>query len=305
VAAGTDARNATWFDVLTAAAFDAFAAERVAWAVVEVGLGGRLDSTNVVDGEVCVITNIDLEHTAILGTTRAAIAAEKAGILKPACTALTGVSAEDPEVAPVLLRAAQDARAELRFVPQAGSLAQRNAALAAAALEALGARGVRDAGGRRLAGGLVGGEPAGLPGRLERRFAAGVPVVLDGAHVPSSLRAVLGELLADPGLPGRPVVVLGMGRDKDARGLLKALAGQSDRVFCTSAGTGPYRSPGELLEQAVRLGLEAAAVSDPKDALQAALRRAQPGGWVLVTGSLHLVGAVRGLLLPAPEDPAC
>jgi dihydrofolate synthase / folylpolyglutamate synthase len=305
VAAGTAARDATWFDVLTAAAFDAFAAARLAWAVIEVGLGGRLDSTNVKDGEVCVVTNIDLEHTAILGATRAAIAAEKAGILKPGCTALTGVDAGDAEVAPVLVRAAAEAGAELRFVPQQGSLAQRNAALAAAALDALGERGVCEAGGRRLAGGLAGPEPAGLPGRLERRSLGGVPVVLDGAHVPSSLRAVLDELAADPGLPGRPVVVIGMGRDKDAHGLLKALAGRSDRVLCTSAGAGPYRTPGELLAVAVQLGLEAAAVSDPKDALQAALRRAQSGGWVLVTGSLHLVGAVRGLFPPAPEDPAC
>ena len=133
----------------------------------------------------------------------------------------------------------------------------------------------------------------------------GVPVVLDGAHVPSSLRAVLDELGADPDLPGPPVVVLGMGRDKDAAGLLKTLAGRSDRVLCTSAGAGPYRTPEELSREAARLGVEALAVSSPRAALEAALRRAHPGGWVLVTGSLHLVGAVRGLLPPAPQEPAC
>ncbi len=143
--AGSAGRDATWFDVFTAGAFAAFAAERVAWAVVEVGLGGRLDSTNVVDGEVCVVTNIDLEHTAILGSTRAAIAAEKAGILKPGCTAVTGVAPDDAEVAPVLARRAAQVGAELVHVPQRGSLLERNSALAGAALAALGARGLRDA----------------------------------------------------------------------------------------------------------------------------------------------------------------
>ena len=80
--AKTPAADATWFDLLTAAAFIIFAETKREWAVVEVGLGGRLDSTNIVIGEVAVVTNIGLEHTEILGKTRSAIAREKVGILK-------------------------------------------------------------------------------------------------------------------------------------------------------------------------------------------------------------------------------
>jgi dihydrofolate synthase/folylpolyglutamate synthase len=302
----TAARDATWFDTLTAAAFDAFAAAGVAWAVVEVGLGGRLDSTNALDGEVCLVTNIDLEHTAILGDTRAAIAAEKGGIFKRGAACLTGVQPGDAEAGDVLERAAAAVGAALVRVPQAGPLAARNRALARAVLDALWARGVR-AGEKRIGGHLLpDGALPGLPGRLERRLAEGVPVVLDGAHVPSSLRAVLDELEADSELPGFPVAVFGTARDKDLVGLLKALRGRVDRVFCTSTGTGPARTPEELLRGAAELGMAAEAVSSPADALRAALGRAQPDGWVLVTGSLHLVGAVRGLLPPPrPEDHAC
>ena len=93
--AGTPAANATWFDLLTAAAFLIFREAAVEWAVVEVGLGGRLDSTNIVDGEIAVVTNIALEHTEILGHTRAAIAREKVGILKPGAVLVTTLGADD------------------------------------------------------------------------------------------------------------------------------------------------------------------------------------------------------------------
>ena len=90
LAAGGPAGAATWFDLVTAAAFLIFAEAGVAWAVVECGLGGRLDSTNVVDGEVAVVTHVDLEHTAVLGPTRAAIAREKGGIVGRGATLVTG-----------------------------------------------------------------------------------------------------------------------------------------------------------------------------------------------------------------------
>jgi len=315
VAEGTAARDATWFDTLTAAAFDAFAAAGVAWAAVEVGLGGRLDSTNALDGEVCVVTNVDLEHTAILGDTRAAIAAEKAGIFKAGAALLTGIAADDAEAMPALRRAAERAGADpaaIVHVPQQGTLAERNAALARAVLDALGARDAtvpapHASAAEALTGALIGpDEVPRLPGRLERRASDGVPVVLDGAHVASSLRAVLAELEGAEGLSGPLSVVLGMARDKDAVALLKELRGRVDRVLCTSTGTGPVRTPEELRRAAAELGMAAEPVVRPADALRAAIGRARPEGWVLVTGSLHLVGAVRGLLPPATaEDHAC
>jgi dihydrofolate synthase/folylpolyglutamate synthase len=91
----TAAATATWFDVMTAAAFIAFREAGVEWAVVEVGLGGRLDSTNVIDAEVAVVTNIELEHTEVLGPTRAEIAREKVGILKSGAVLVTPLSIYD------------------------------------------------------------------------------------------------------------------------------------------------------------------------------------------------------------------
>ena len=87
----TPGRNATRFDLETLTTILAFVNARVTWAVVECGLGGRVDSTNVIDGEVCVLTNVGLEHTAVLGTTHAAIAFQKVGILKHGATMITGV----------------------------------------------------------------------------------------------------------------------------------------------------------------------------------------------------------------------
>ncbi len=299
---GSPAAAASWFDVMTGAAFGAFAAAEVDAAVVEVGLGGRLDSTNVVDGEVAVVTNIDLEHTAILGETRAAIAAEKAGIVKPGAAVVTGVSSDDAEAWPAIAAAAE--RSGARLIPiEVGSgatIEAGNRALAAAALAAFGA----DA--ALLDEATV--RAARLPGRLEELRAEGGPaVVLDGAHVPSSLAAVLDELRGRPGLGSAPTVVLGTGLDKDASGLLKVLAGRVDRVLCTSVGAGPYRPPGLLLAEAERAGLVAEKATSPRVAFEAALRHSRPDGWVLVTGSLHLVGAVRSLISAPLEksNPAC
>jgi len=297
-AAGSAAREATWFDVLTGAAFLALARAEVDWAVIECGLGGRLDSTNVVESALAVITNIYLEHTAILGATRAAIAAEKAGIVKPGRAVVFGALAPDDEAARVIADTARarGSRAVRVELAPADSVDARNLSLARAALAEL-ARAepaLADAC-AALAG--VGGR-ARLPGRAERRRVGEVRVLLDGAHVPESLELVLRDLAADPELAPAPVVVIGMGLEKDARGLLKALVGRVDRVLCTSVGEGPYRGADELAALAVELGLAARAVPDPAAALDEAVRVAGTGSWVLVTGSLHLVGAVRGRTQP-------
>ncbi|MDE1994898.1 MAG: bifunctional folylpolyglutamate synthase/dihydrofolate synthase, partial [Rhizobiaceae bacterium] len=126
----TAGKDATWFDILTTSAFLAFRTAGLEWAVVEVGIGGRLDSTNVVDAEVAVVTNIELEHTEILGSTREAIAAEKVGILKPGAVLVTSLPASD--VAGRVLQARADAlgcsvrRADFTA---ATTIADRNAGL--------------------------------------------------------------------------------------------------------------------------------------------------------------------------------
>jgi dihydrofolate synthase/folylpolyglutamate synthase len=137
-----------------------------------------------------------------------------------------------------------------------------------------------------------------LPGRLEPRLAGETRVVLDGAHVPESLALVLRDLARQPAFSLPPVVVFGCGKEKNAEGLLKALLGRVDRVLCSSVGEGPSRAAAELAGLARGLGLDARAVPDPSAALDEAVRVAGTSCWVLVTGSLHLVGALRSRTRP-------
>lgn len=294
VAAGTGAREATWFDCLTAAALLVIAGASVDVAVVECGLGGRLDSTNVVDGLVAAVTNVYLEHTAVLGPTRVAIAREKAGIVKPGARVVVGALGADDEAAAVVAELARARGAAPRRVEHAPEdpLEHRNLRLAAAILEELEAAAPALAG-RGLAGHLAARADARLPGRAERRRVGATRVVLDGAHVPESLALLLRDLALDPELAAAPVVVFGCGREKSAEGLLKALLGRVDRVLCSSVGEGPSRAGAELADLARGLGLDARSVPEPTAALDEAVRVAGTGRWVLVTGSLHLVGALR------------
>jgi dihydrofolate synthase/folylpolyglutamate synthase len=294
---GTDAREATWFDLLTAAAFSAFTEAGLAWAVVEVGLGGRLDSTNAVDGEVAVVTNIELEHVAVLGSTRTEIAREKAGIVKPGCAVVTSL-AEDDEAGAVVAEAAREAGARvLRPRGLAPTALGRDLDLARLVLDELGRREVAGADGRPLSGALLDPatvESARLPARGERREVDGVPVVIDAAHVASSVALLLDELERDSRLGrSRPVCVLALGRDKDARAILKVLAGRVDRVLCTTVASGPLVGAGTLAEEARRNGLAAEKADDPALAFARALDLARERGWVLVVGSFYLAGAVR------------
>ena len=324
----TPARDATWFDVLTAAAFSVFARSGLDVAVVECGLGGRLDSTNVLASPLAVLTNVDLEHTEVLGTTRRAIAREKADIVTPGGTLVTGVGAGD-EAGREVARIARERGARVLFVPPrpALPLADQNALLAGAVLDEVG-RGVLAAGPyggeEGLPPGIAGGAPKGrgdapgawlldeatrasarLPGRLEKIVLGGVPVVLDGAHVASSLAAVLRDLEADPELVRQPWVIFGIGADKDAPALLKVLQGRVDRVFCTSAGTGLSFPSQDLRDEARRAGLRAETAPEPEAAFERARDSVPPGGWVLVTGSLHLVGRIRARIGSELPRPPC
>ena len=128
--------------------------------------------------------------------------------------------------------------------------------------------------------------------------------MLDGAHVPASLAGVLEELRGDPDLSGPCQPVLSLARDKDAPGLLKALRSHADRLVCTSVESGRHWPADELAGLARELGFEALAEPDASVALAQAMARAGADGWVLVTGSLYLVGALRPSLSP-PGPPPC
>jgi len=324
--ANTPAANATWFDLLTAAAFIAFAEARLEWAVVEVGLGGRLDSTNIVMGEVAIVTNIELEHTEILGDSRPAIAGEKVGILKPGAVLVTTLGADDeagrvlqaradelacPVIRTRLASASVDAVADRvaalseRGYRPAATIEETNVALAGAALDQLGVRRVRThsaAAGEAVGARFLDAETraaARLPGRMERfDIAAGsrrLPVVLDGAHVPFNLRAVLRDLALTPDLSGPCVAIVALAADKDAKGFVSELGERASAiVFTDLPGSSRGRPPAELKAFAASLGLSSEVEPDPKRALTRGLELArEANAWLIVTGSLYLVGALR------------
>lgn len=304
----TAAAHATWFDVLTIAAFVLFRDAGVEWAVVETGLGGRLDSTSVVPSDVAIITNIELEHTEVLGKTRAKIAFEKAGIIKPARIAITPLPASDEAGAVIAARADElGAALIVPVLPDITTISERNARIVGAALEALGERGVRAKGGA-AAGKPLGAwlldratlEAARLPGRMEffdvevgkGDKARTVHVVLDGAHVPFNLAAVLADLRLTPDHTGACLAVVSIARDKDAEGLLGLLAKEGATAIFTHA-TDRSRDPQELADIAAKVGLICTVIADPLKAYAQALETAALSGqWVLVTGSLYMTGVV-------------
>ncbi|RBP04046.1 dihydrofolate synthase/folylpolyglutamate synthase [Roseiarcus fermentans] len=303
---GTAAAEATWFDLLTLAAFVIFREAAIEWAVVEVGLGGRLDSTNIVDGEIAVVTNIGLEHTEILGDTRAKIAGEKAGIVKPGAVVATTLRPDDEAGRVIAARA--DALGCALVVSEAGegaTLAETNAALAGAVLDALGRRGVTGRAGEAVGARLLDGDTrarARLVGRMERFSLAGTPrplkVVLDGAHVPFNIAAVLRDLGREPDLAGPCVAVVALARDKDAPGFLAELGRRATVLVCADAPSAARGRPAaELRAIAASLGIDSEAEPDARRAfLRGAELARRSGGWLLVTGSLYLVGALRGEL---------
>jgi dihydrofolate synthase/folylpolyglutamate synthase len=309
----TPAANATWFDLLTAAAFIIFAETQREWAVIEVGLGGRLDSTNIVNGEIAVVTNIALEHTEILGDTRAAIAGEKVGILKPGAVLITTLSADD-EAGRVLQTRGDElgARVKRTRVDPSAAIEQINLALAAAVLGELRRKGVSGRSGEPVGAALLDSATraaARLPGRMERfDLEVGprrLPVVMDGAHVPFNIGAVLRDLALAPDLSGSCVAIVALAADKDAKGFVAELAGRASTVLFTDLpGSSRGRPPVELQALAESLGLTSEVEPDAKRALKRGLElAARANAWLLVTGSLYLVGALRGAVGEATPMP--
>ncbi|HWB22249.1 MAG TPA: Mur ligase family protein [Gaiellaceae bacterium] len=254
------AEGATQFEVLTAAALAEFAAQNVDVAVVEAGLGGRHDATNVLDAGVVVLTNVSLEHTEVLGATREAIAAEKLAVIAPGATVILG----EPEWE----EAARSAGAGLVEV-RSGS----NLGLAVAAAEAFLGRPV-DPGAA---------EDVRVPGRLERRSEQPLEI-WDGAH---NLAGV-GYLL--PRLPARDfTIVASILADKDPDSMLAALRATGSRFVATQSSNARALSADALADHARARFDSVEAISDPQAALERARELAGPDGAVLVTGSLYLL----------------
>ena len=295
----------TFFECTTAVAFDLFREARVDAAVLEVGLGGRLDATNVVTPVATAIVSIDFDHQAQLGDTLASIAAEKAGIIKPGVPVVCGAMPAD--AMDVIARTAAERGAPLVATDGDRALADRvaaiplalagahqrlNAAVALRLLEIVDAdsrHGVRVGDGARRAGLST----ARWPGRLEEVVYRGRPVVLDAAHNPAGARALASYLLN--AAPGGVTLVFGAMKDKAVTEMLRELAPVVRTIVCTTAPTRRAIPAVELADTARAAGLEAVAVDDPLAAVDRACAAPQP---VVVAGSIFLVGAVRERLLP-------
>jgi dihydrofolate synthase / folylpolyglutamate synthase len=255
------AEGATQFEILTAAALAAFADQRVDAAVVEAGLGGRHDATNVLDSRVVVLTNVALDHMEVLGDTREAIAEEKLAVVQPGCVVVLG----DREWEGLAL-ANGAARVEIPGMS--------NLALAVAAAEAFLGREVDP----------HAADDAALPGRLERRGEAPLEI-WDGAHN----LAGLGYLL--PRLPAREdwVVVSSILEDKRPELMLEALSVLGPTFVATQSSNARAIPAGDLATRAEPYFRDVLAIADPGEARAQALALAGPQGAVVVTGSLYLL----------------
>ena len=283
----------TQFEALTAAAYHELARQEVEVAVVEAGLGGRYDATNVIPSRVQVLTGIDLEHTRWLGPRLEDIAEEKLAVVKdgatlvvppdldPAAMAVAERVAGERRARLVAARPAGDADLDLRA---AGGFQRANFALAAAAAEAFLGRALDTAGvaaaarETRVAGRMdvVGQEPL---------------TVYDGAHNPSGVDALVASLDDVLGERRPRVAVIGVLDDKDAAAMLRALLPRFERVVFTRSANPRALSPATLVSLAEKLApaVTAEAAADPHSALERARGLAGPGGAVIATGSIDLI----------------
>ena len=322
----------TFFEVLTILAFAVFADEPVDVMVLEVGIGGSWDATNVADAAVSIVTPVDLDHTEMLGDTLQDIALEKAGIIKSGGFLIS--AAQDPAVAQILLERAQEVGAQFRFegvefgvrgrtiavggqimavqglaaeyidlmLPLFGEHQAENAALAIAAVEALLGGGDKPLNQELLVTGLG---AVTSPGRLELARKA-PPVLLDAAHNPHGLKASA-QAVRESFTFAKLNLVVGILREKDAETMLRVLAEEYSEyeleLWCSHSRSPRAIPPEELADIAADMGFDEDMVhaQDRLDdaiasAVQDAADRQEFDGAVLITGSITVVGEARALL---------
>lgn len=317
--------NPTFFELVTAAAFLYFATRKVDIAVIETGLGGRLDSTNVIKPEVCGITNISYDHTAQLGTTLEAIAEEKAGIFKPGVPAIS--APQPPGVKRVLREQAAKTGCTLRFVgddlefsyrfessrltgphtrvcmatpstrfdhiqvPLLGEHQAHNCGVALGIVDALRERGI-EVSAQDAIDGLA---EVKVQGRLET--IRELPhTIVDAAHNAASIRALMravGQNISYDSM----VVIFGCSADKDIDGMLDQLQIGADKLIFTSTGTPRSTDPHDLLTRFQEKSYKMAQVEeDLIQAYRTACNCVTREDLICITGSVHLVGHAKRVL---------
>jgi dihydrofolate synthase / folylpolyglutamate synthase len=308
-----DPERTTFFEFTTAVAFDCIARAEPDIAVIEVGLGGRLDATNTVRPAVTVITDISREHEDYLGVGIASVAREKAGIIKQHVPLITGAARKEARA--VILDIARTSEAPVKefgrdfrgvrsghdtfryqskglelkglSLGMAGSHQMKNASLAVAAVEELAGRGINVP------------EDAIRAGIRHTRFAGRFEllrrepdVVIDGAHTPEGMKLLKSTLKRFfPGV--RPLMLLGMLKDKNYETLAKIIAPLAKEVMCVPPQGDRALDPEELAELVRRLGVPADASSSITEGFSRLLEKASEEDLILATGSLYMIGPVR------------
>jgi dihydrofolate synthase/folylpolyglutamate synthase len=320
-------RHPTFFEIITAMAFKHFSETRIDFAVLEVGMGGRLDATNVVKGLVSIITNVSLEHTEVLGDTVLEIAEKKAGIIKEGGVLVTATQDDEvyalfeevcADVGSRIFRVGTDIRFEQlssdyegqRFrleglkgnyelsLPLIGEHQLLNASAAVGAVEALGFHGV-DVPREAIERGLG---KVRWPGRMEV-IQRNPLVVLDGAKDVEAMKAVKETLLSEFSSERR-VAVVSISSDKKIPQMIRELSHAVDCYVVTIHGVlGRAADPDLIVGEAGRYGKPSEIVLDVKDAIGRAIELAGEDGMVIVVGSVFLVGEARELWFE-PQNPS-
>lgn len=285
----------TYFEFLFALAVEVFRVAEVELAVLEVGMGGRLDATTAERADVTCITSLSMDHEAFLGVDLRAIAAEKVGICRPGVPLLVGPIPADAD-AVVTARAGELGAPLHRITPNPDirsgmwGLHQRtNASLALALAERVGFPGDR--------GSLAALSRVHVPGRIER-FPGDPEILLDGCHNPAGAVA-LAEVLSTHPVAGRTELLISVGQDKDAAGIVGPLLPLVSSVRVTAYREGRGSLPAEDLAKVVEtLGGDVRVFVDATDALHDAIDDLGTQDRLVVAGSLFLVGEIRPSIVP-------
>ena len=299
LAVGSLAAHPSFFEVMTAAALCAFRDAGLDAAVLEVGLGGRLDATNATDPLVSAIVTVSLDHVSTLGTTLEAIALEKAGIIRAGRPLVSGVTQREAlaalharcdELGATFVDARKTQLPSGVRLTLDGDHQRANARVAAATFEAFSRALGRAPVPQAIRCGL---ETTRWPGRMQL-IPGAPPILLDGAHNAAGAEALAAHLALRGG--PKPVLLFAAMADKDIAGILAPLAPHVASVVATKPDVLRAAESRDVAAAARALGLPAEAEPETARALEEARSLAGPSGLVLVAGSLYLVGAVVGLL---------